>query len=80
MKKSRVKSVLLGMGVAVAARSVAKFVREIGELSEEASKGYASENVLPVSGQEGFPDTSGIRHPSSNLEILPAMRWSAAVL
>jgi hypothetical protein len=81
VKKTHVKSsILVGMGAALAARTVAKLVREIGQLSDEVDRGYTSANALPVAGQAGFPDTSGVRPAGTAITLRPSLRWTAAIV
>jgi hypothetical protein len=70
-KLSARDATLLGIGAAIAACGVAKLLDELGEMSEEMALGYASENALPVAGQPGFPDTSGVHHPWNNFPAKP---------
>ncbi|MDX1888188.1 hypothetical protein [Mycolicibacterium sp. 050158] len=61
MNKARLAtSALLGLAAAFGARAGARFFNGLGDLCQESELGYSSANSLPIAGQPGFPDTSGI--------------------
>lgn len=52
---------ILGMGAsAMALRIAARKSRGPGALSDAVTLGYAPENAVPIAGQAGFPDSSGV--------------------
>jgi hypothetical protein len=52
---------LLGIGASlVATRTVAGKPRGVADLSEAMDLGYSPENALPIAGQAGFADSSGV--------------------
>jgi hypothetical protein len=60
-KSRRVSLAILGISTTLTAlRAVAKSVKDFGDLSEAVDLGFSPANALPIAGQAGFPDSSGV--------------------
>lgn len=57
----RISTAITGIGTRLMAFGIgAKGAHGVGALSDAVDLGYAPENALPVAGQDGFPDSSGV--------------------